>query len=91
MDHANVPHAVRPSAEEDHDGEQGPADPRHPEVSHSDGQFMRRDLVEASPLTWLLEVDRMLVDVRRAPVHLQVQAFEFGLIPYVSGVGDDRP
>jgi hypothetical protein len=52
---------------------------------------MRRDLVEASPLTWLLEVDGMLVDIRRAPVHLQVQAFELGLIPYVPGVVGDRP
>ena len=60
-------------------------------LSHLDGQFMRRDLVEASPLTWLLEVDGMLVDVRRAPRDLQVQAFELGLIPYVPGVGDDRP
>lgn len=60
-------------------------------LNHFDGQFMRRDLVEASPLTWLLEVDGMLVDIRRAPRHLQVQAFESGLIPYVPGVGDDRP
>lgn len=60
-------------------------------MSHFDTQFMRRDLVEASPLTWLLEVDGMLVDIRRAPVHLQVQAFELGLIPYVPGAADDRP
>jgi len=60
-------------------------------LNHFDGQFMRRDLVEASPLTWLLEVDGMLVDIRLAPRHLQVQAFELGLIPYVPGVGDDRP
>jgi len=60
-------------------------------LSHFDGKFMRRDLVGASPLTWLLEVDGILVDVRRAPQDLQVQAFELGLIPYVPGVGDDRP
>jgi len=56
-----------------------------------DGQFMRRELVEASPLTWLLEVDGMLVDIRQAPGHLQVQAFELGLIPYLPGATDDRP
>ena len=60
-------------------------------LSHFDAQFMRRDLVDASPLTWLLEVDGMLVDIRRAPLHLQVQAFEFGLIPYVPGAADERP
>lgn len=60
-------------------------------LSHFDAQFMRRDLVEASPWAWLLEVDGMPVDVRRAPAHLQVQAFELGLIPYVPGAADDRP
>ncbi|WP_109510452.1 DUF6398 domain-containing protein [Nocardioides speluncae] len=60
-------------------------------LSQFDAEFMRRDLAEASPLTWLLEVDGMLVDMRRAPIHIQVQAFEFGLIPYVPGAANDRP
>jgi hypothetical protein len=49
---------------------------------------MGRALVEASPLTWLLEVDGVLVDIRRAPVPLQVQAVELGLIPYVPGAAE---
>ena len=60
-------------------------------LSHFDTQFMRLDLVEASPLTWLLEVDGMLVDIRQTPLHLQVQAFELGLIPHVPGSADDKP
>ena len=56
-----------------------------------DSEFMRRDLVEASALAWLLEVDGLVVDIRRAPAQFQVRAFEFGLIPFVPGVGDDRP
>ena len=59
-------------------------------LSHLDEEFMRRDLVDANPLTWLLEVDGMLVDLRQAPVQLQVQAFQLGLIPYVPGTADDR-
>ena len=54
-------------------------------VSPLDGQFMRRELVGSSPLTWLQEVDGLLVDIRTAPRDLQVQAFELGLIPYVPG------
>jgi len=46
--------------------------------------------VDADPLTWLLEVDGMLVDIRQAPVQLQVQAFQLGLIPYIPGTADDR-
>ena len=52
-------------------------------LSHFDIEFMRRDLIDASPLTWLLQVDGMLIDIRNAPVHLQLQAFELGLIPYL--------
>lgn len=59
-------------------------------LSHFDGELMRRALVDASPFTWLLEVDGMLVDIRRAPLELQVQAFGLGLIPYIPGAADDR-
>ena len=61
------------------------------QLSDFDSEFMRRDLVAASPLTWLLEVDGLLVDIRHAPVQFQVRAFELGLIPYVPGVAADRP
>lgn len=60
-------------------------------LSHLDGEFMRRELVDASPLTWLLEVDGMLVDIRHAPVELQLQALELGLIPYLPGGTDNQP
>ena len=56
-----------------------------------DSEFMRRDLVEASPLVWLLELDGLVVDIRHAPAQIQVRAFELGLIPFVPGVADDRP
>jgi hypothetical protein len=59
-------------------------------LSHLDGEFLRRDVVDASPLTWLLEVDGMLVDIRQAPKNLQLQALELGLIPYLPGATDDR-
>lgn len=61
------------------------------QLSDFDREFMRRDLVEADPLTWLLEVDGLLVDIRHAPVPFQVRAFELGLIPFVPGDTDDRP
>jgi len=60
-------------------------------LSHSDIEFMRRYLVDASPLTWLLEVDGRLVDIRHAPAWLQAMAFERGLIPYLPGAADDTP
>ena len=44
---------------------------------------MRQHLFDNSPLTWLLQVDGMLVDARQLPPTLQVHAFQLGLIPYV--------
>ena len=55
-------------------------------IGDLDTEFLRRELVELHPATWLLQVDGIVVDIRRAPVPLQVQAFELGLIPYVPGV-----
>ena len=60
-------------------------------LRHLDEEFMRRDLVDANPLTWLLEVDGTLIDIRHAPVPLQVQALQLGLIPSVPGIADDEP
>jgi hypothetical protein len=61
------------------------------QVSDVDREFMRRDLVDADPLTWRLEVDGLLVGIRHASVPFQVRAFELGLIPFVPGVADGRP
>lgn len=59
-------------------------------LNHFDTEFMRRALIDDNPLTWLLEVDGLLIDVRHAPVQLQVQAFELGLIPYVPATTDNK-
>jgi len=40
-------------------------------------------MVRDVPLTWLLEVDGLPVDARDLPAHLQLRAFELGLIPYL--------
>lgn len=48
-----------------------------------DPEFSRRDMVDKNPMTWLLPVDGFLVDARRLPPELQVQAWRRGLIPYV--------
>jgi hypothetical protein len=36
-----------------------------------------------NPLMWMLKVNGLLVDVRRAPLELQRMAFEKGLIPFI--------
>lgn len=61
------------------------------QLSDFQSDLLRRDMVEASPLTWMLEVDGLLVDIRHAPVQFQVRAFELGLIPFVPAIADDPP
>ena len=41
--------------------------------------------LDSNPLVWLLEVNGLMVDVRRMPLEVQELAFAKGLIPYVPG------
>lgn len=46
-------------------------------------EWSRRDMIEKNPLVWLVEVDGLVVDARRLPEPIQVEAWRRGLIPYV--------
>ena len=52
-------------------------------VKRFDANWMLPELVASSPMVWLLEVNGFLLDIRTAPVELQIEAYERGLIPYV--------
>lgn len=41
--------------------------------------------LDANPLVWMLQINGLIVDVRRAPLEVQEMAFAQGLIPYVPG------
>lgn len=40
-------------------------------------------MLEDNPLAWIIEVDRLPVDVRMMPREVQEEAYRLGLIPYV--------
>jgi hypothetical protein len=45
-----------------------------------------------NPLVWMIPINGVIVDIRRAPRELQEQAYELGLIPFVPaarGAADD--
>jgi hypothetical protein len=44
-------------------------------------ELSRRNLLEHSPLRWLVEVDGLIVDARGLPTPLQEEARRRGLIP----------
>ena len=42
-----------------------------------------RSRLADNPMVWMLQVDGLMIDIRRAPIELQRLAFEKGLIPFI--------
>ena len=40
-------------------------------------------MIDQNPLIWMIQVNGLIMDVRHAPRHIQVEAFRKGLIPYI--------
>ena len=58
-------------------------------MSWGTAEFLREDMIEASPMIWLIHVDGLIVDARGLPLPVQAQAFELGVIPYIPSLGRD--
>jgi hypothetical protein len=54
-------------------------------ISQLDPRWTLPSKREDNPLIWLLEVNGFAVDIRKAPLELQEEAFRRGLIPFVPG------
>jgi Domain of unknown function (DUF6398) len=52
-------------------------------------EFLREDIVDASPMVWFIQVDGLIVDARQLPPQIQAQAFDLGVIPYIPTLGRD--
>lgn len=52
-------------------------------MSHWDANWLLPELIENSPMVWMVLVDGFLVDARSLPKPLQKEAVEKGLIPYL--------
>lgn len=52
-------------------------------LTHYEPEFMRQDLIDSHPFTWMLEIDGLPVDARHLPRDLQHEAFILGLIPQI--------
>ncbi|MDX2097829.1 MAG: plasmid pRiA4b ORF-3 family protein [Leptolyngbyaceae cyanobacterium bins.59] len=46
-------------------------------------------LVDRNPLIWMLSVNGLIIDIRSAPLPVQVDAFRKGMIPYIPGHKED--
>jgi hypothetical protein len=50
-------------------------------------EFLREDMIDASPMVWLIQVDGLIVDARELPPQIQAQAFDLDVIPYIPALG----
>lgn len=55
------------------------------DMGQMDPQWTLPSRMDANPLIWMLEVNGLIVDIRRLPLEVQDIAFAKGLIPYVPG------
>jgi hypothetical protein len=56
-----------------------------------DPRWTLPSLMDANPMAWMISVNGLIVDVRRAPRPIQEEAFRKGLIPYLPGQGESSP
>ena len=56
-------------------------------IDRLDPEWTLPSRMDENPLIWMLEVNGLMMDIRRCPREAQVVAFEKGLIPYIP---DDR-
>ena len=60
-------------------------------MSWGTAEFLREDMIEASPMIWYIQVDGLIVDARELPLPVQAQAFELGVIPYIPHLAGTAP
>lgn len=52
-------------------------------------EFLRADRIDDNPVIWFIQVNGLLLDARKLPVEIQVEAYLKGIIPYVPDLGRD--
>ena len=41
--------------------------------------------IDQNPMAWMITVNGLIIDARRAPPEIQAEAYRLGLIPYMPG------
>lgn len=52
-------------------------------MSHWNSDWMLPERIEDSPMVWMISINGLIMDSRYLPRHIQEEAFEKGLIPYL--------
>jgi uncharacterized protein DUF6398 len=60
------------------------------DLRRMDTRWSTRDMLEHNPLVWMVEVNGLPYDIRRAPRHVQEEAVRRGIIPFLPGEEGDE-
>ncbi len=55
-------------------------------MSHFDAEWMLASRIDESPIPWMISVNGLILNARHVPFHIQLEAYQKGLIPYIPGV-----
>ncbi len=58
-------------------------------ISPFSPEFQRADVAEQNPLAWIIAVNGVAMDARHAPMDIQAEAYQRGLISNVPALGPD--
>jgi hypothetical protein len=50
-----------------------------------DPRWTLPSLMDRNPMAWMISVNGFIIDARKAPRHIQEEAYRQGLIPYIPG------
>ena len=59
-------------------------------ISYFMSEWSLKKVYNESPMTWMVEVNGLIVDARWLPIAMQQMAYERGLIPYVPGEAAEK-
>jgi hypothetical protein len=59
-------------------------------ITYLTPEWSLKSITDNNPLTWMVQYNGLLVDIRNLPVFIQQEAYEKGIIPYVPGVKVDE-
>ena len=58
-------------------------------IGQLEPEFCRRELLESSPMAWMISINGFIVDARTMPREVQEEAKRRGLIPYLPAPGKE--
>lgn len=58
-------------------------------IDHFSPEFPRADMIANSSFARMIQMNDLIIDARRAPLGVQVEAFRQGVIPYMPALGPD--